>query len=76
MKYQLYKIVEVSPIDAMYPYRFTFEGATGYFEKEDILPFAEGFFAGTFAFVPPIKRVGAIKNMDSATFIGIKVEPI
>jgi hypothetical protein len=76
MEKQLYKITEMSPIDALYEYRFTFIGVKGCFQAEDVDAFASGFLAGTFTFVPPIKRVGAIKNMKSATFVAIKVEPI
>jgi adenine deaminase len=73
---QLVRISAMSEVDAMHPYRFSFLGAKGYFKKEDVGSFAEGFDAGTFTFVPPLKNIGAIKVLKSGTFIAIRVEPI
>jgi hypothetical protein len=71
----LVRIIEISPEDAYYPYRFTFIGQDGHFDKDDIKP-VEGFEGGTFDFEHPIKRLGDTFNIRACTFLAIKVEEI
>jgi hypothetical protein len=70
------RIVELSPVDALYPYRFTFEVRKGWFDIEPAAHFAKGYSAGTFTFEQPLQNVGKIKTMRSTNFIAALVEVI
>jgi hypothetical protein len=72
----LVRIIDISPEDACYPYRFSFIGQIGHFDKDKIESIIQGFEGGTFDFEHPIKKIGKIFKVRACTFIAIKVEEV
>ena len=72
MDKQLYKITDVLPQDAFFPYRLTFIGEKGYLDGD----LKDGIFGGTFTFLHPIKKLGVLQHVKLLSFLAVKVEPI
>jgi hypothetical protein len=70
---KLCKIIDISELDAFYPYRYTLIGLTGYFDVE-VYDENKEYAGGNFVFQKPISKLGVLRNVDSLILYRVKVD--